>query len=568
MRKTAVIFFVVILSNVCSLFQTKAAPYPTGIMFPLVKEGEVSYEGEIIAQIQRIDQNLYFSTRRGKVYCIDGQNRQVLWRFDTPVTLSSPTYLGVNHIYVYDAEGTLYCLEKQGKLLWQKKTSERITSDVVENRGRIFFGTEKSLLYCLNPESGDEVWRFHADRAIQSNLVIWRDMVLFVCDDHSIYFVDRKGKLSGVHDIGSSIGQTLTVDKNSLYFGTEDGYLQCMNLKKRKIRWRIRSGGAPYVPPVVDENRIYFLCWNSVLYCLNKKTGTILWWGMVPSRSYFRVEVVEDKVVVTSFSSELVGFDKKTGEEAGTYNASQEIVSNPIWIKPFLLVNFYDWEGETGKLVILKKEVNVVLSPSKKTPQKRNEEIVFSARSTGFHLPNFEFFLDRYAKFRLYPDLLFFVPDGERQVVQESSEDSTWSWFPEQEGYYKVGVLVTDEKERAQTEIPYCIQKEKVTVIVTASLESPQEVSKEIVFKAVASGFEVPNFEFHLSRLIWLNVLSDFVILFPVEEKAVQESSELSTWTWIPERAGFYRIRAVAQGDQEKAEAEMLFRIKKKKKNE
>jgi outer membrane protein assembly factor BamB len=565
MKKAASLVLIVIFSIVCSLFRKNVAPYSSGVIFPLVEDGELLYEGEIIPQIKRKEQFLYFSTRKGKVYCVDGQNRQIFWRFDASVSLASPAYLGENRVYVYDVEDTLYCLGEQGKLLWQKKSEEKKTSDIVENRGRTFFGTEKGNLYCLNAENGEEIWRYQADAAICSNLAIWRDIILFGCDDHFIYFIGSGGNLSGKHDAGSRTGRTLSADEDTLYFGTEDRHLHSLTLAKRKERWKIRSGESTYVPPAVDEKRVFFLCWNSVLYCLDKKKGAILWWGSVPSRSFFRVKVIEDKVVVSSMSSELVSFDKKTGEEKGTYDASSEIVSNPVWVKPFLLVNLYDWESETGKLVILRKEVKVVLSPSKKPPQKRNEEIVFNARETGFYLPKFEFYLTRLARYRLYPDLLLLVPEGERQVIQKSSEESSWSWFPEQEGYYKVEVLVTDEKEKAQAEFLYSIQKGEAAVSLTASLKSPQAVGKEIVFKAVASGMSLPKFEFRLSRLSWLKVLADFVVLYPDEERIVQESSESDAWTWIPEDNGFYRIRVIAQDDRDKAEAEMPFAIQKMK---
>ncbi len=565
MRKTASIILVVILSSVCSLFRAKVVPYPTGVTFPLIEDGELPYEGEIIPQIQSIDSFLYFSTRKGKVYCVDAQNRRILWQFETAAPLVSPAFLGENRVYVYDAEDALYCIGEQGKLLWQSMLPEKITSTVLEYNDRVYLGTEEGQVYCLSSASGEEIWRFQAEGAIRSNLVTWRSLVLFGCDDHSVCFIDQSGNLTEKYAIGSSVGRTLLVDGNSLFFGTEDRHLQCLNLAKRKTRWKIRSGGTSYVPPVVDEDKVFFLCWNSVLYCLNKKNGTIQWWGTVPSRSYFRVEVIEDKVVASSFSSELVGFDKKTGEEKGTYEAAQEIVSNPVWVKPFLLVNLYDWEDERGKLVILKKEVKVILTPSRGSPQKRNEEVVFSARDTGFYLPKYEFYLTRLEKYWLNPGFFIFIPLEEKQVVQESSEESTWNWFPEEVGYYKVEVQVTDEKEKAWAELPFCIQKEAASANLTVSVESPQETGKEIVFKAAASGLINPKFEFRLSRLIWLSVFSDFVILYPEEEKVVQESSESDSWTWIPEERGFYRIRVVVQDDQEKTEAEILFTIKKKK---
>jgi outer membrane protein assembly factor BamB len=566
MRKIVGLLAAVILSSVCSLFRSKVVPYPTGIMFPLVKDGELSYEGEIIPQIQSIDSILYFSTRKGKVYCVDAQNRLIQWRFDTTASLVSPAYLGENRIYVYDVEDDLYCIGEQGKSLWKSKASEKITSTVLECRDRVYFGTEKGQVYCLSSVNGEEIWRFQAEGEVISNLVIWRSIVLFGCSDNSIYFIDQSGNCVAKYSTGSSVGQTLLVDGNSLYFGTEDRYLQCLNLAKRNTRWKIRSGGATYVPPVVDGDKVFFLCWNSVLYCLDKKNGTIQWWGGVPSRSYFRVEVIEDKVVASSFSSEIVGFDKKTGEEKGTYDAAQEIVSNPVWVKPFLLVNLYDWESETGKLVILKKEVKVVLSPSKKSPQKRNEEVVFSARETGFYLPKYTFYLTQLEQYWLYPGFSIFIPLKEKQVVQESSDESTWSWFPEQAGYYKVEAQVTDEKEKVWAELPFCIERGEVGVKLTSSVESPQEAGQEVVFKAAVSGLTNPKFEFRLGRLIWLKVISDFVILYPGEENIVQELSESDSWTWIPEEKGFYRIRVLAQDEQERAEADMSYTIEVKKK--
>jgi outer membrane protein assembly factor BamB len=564
MRKSAGILFLVILSSACSLFRAKVAPYPTGIVFPMIKDGELSYKGEIISRIQSEDHFLYFSTRKGKVYCVDGQNRRVLWQFDAPVSLESPAYLEEDHVYVYDIKGTLFCLDKSGKLLWRKKTEERITSDVVEDRGRTFFGTEKGELFCIDPENGKEIWKFQAGGAVRSNLVIWREMVLFGCEDHSFYFIGPKGNLSGTYDIGSGIGKTLTVDKDFLYFASEDSRLQCLNLAKRKIAWRIRSGENSFVPPAVDKKRVFFLCWNSVLYCLNKKNGTILWWGGVPFRSYYQVEIIQDKVVVSSLSPELVCFDIKNGEKKGTYEASHEIVSNPLWMKPFLLINVYDWENETGEMVILKKEVKAVLSPSKKSPQKRNEEIVFSARETGFYLPDYEFFLTRLAKYRLFPGLILFLPEEEKQTVQKSSKESRWSWFPDQNGYYRVGVLVTDEKESAEADFFYSIQGEKETVSLTPSLASPQEPETEIVFKASAPGLIRPRYEFELSRLSGLIVLSDFIIPYPEETKVVQELSESDSWAWTPEKEGWFWVRVLAQDNEGKVETGIFFTIRKK----
>jgi len=562
MKKSAILLCIILFSHFCSIFKAKVVPYPTGVIFPVENAHELSYEGEIVSLIQKEGNLLFFSTRKGKIYCIDGQKREMLWKVDIPASLSSPPYLTESRIYVNDSENILYSIDRNGKLLWETALVSKITSGIAESGGQVFVGTENGLLFSLNVETGEELWQFQADDAARSNIVIWQDKVLFGCDDRSIYIVDKRGRLSGKYHVGGRIGKTLTVAENLLFFGTDDRYLHCWNLKRQKRKWKIRSGGATFVPPVVVGKRVFFLCWNCVLYCLNKNSGTILWWNSIPSRSYYRVEIIDKKVVVSSFSPELVCFDIKTGENKGSFDASQEIKSNPAWLAPFLLVNLHDPENDTEKLVFLKKTVKVTLSSSKMSPNEPNEEIKFTANDTGFHLPKHEFSLTRYIKAKFYPDIFFLFQQGDSKIVQESSEIGTWDWFPEEEGYYSVNVVVVDEKEKAQAKFPFLIQKRDVELSLSSSLESPQKVDQEIVFEANFSGFVTPQFEFRLSRLKWVSVVAKLPILFVEDEEVVQETSEENSWTWTPGNEGLYFIRIIGQDEQESATAYMAFAIK------
>jgi outer membrane protein assembly factor BamB len=561
MRKSAILLFVILSCQFCSLFKAKVVPYPTGVIFPVMKDKEISYEGEIISPFQKKDHFFYFSTRKGNVYCVDGLKREMLWQVDIPASLSSPLYLAENRIYVHDSESTLYCIDLDGTLLYKITFLSKITSAIGVREGQIYIGTEKGFLYCMNAETGQVLWQFQADDTVRSNPVIWQDTVLFGCDDHQIYFLDKRGMLAGKLNVGGKIGKTLTVDENLLYFGTDDRYLQCVNLKRQKRKWKVRSGGATYIPPVVVGKRIFFLCWNCVLYCLNKKNGTILWWNSVPSRSYYRVEVIDTKVVVSSFSPELVSFDILTGESKGSFDASQEIKSNPVWWAPFLMVTLHDPENDTGTLVFLKKEVKTTLSSSRKSPCKQNEEITFTAIDTGFYLPKYEFFLTTYIRARFYPGILLLFPKEDRKTVQASSESSTWDWFPEEEGYYYIEVNVIDEKEKAQAKIPFLIQERIVEVSLSSSLESPQNVGQEIVFTADSSGSVNPRFEFRLGRLRWVNILSEFFLLILEHEEVVQDTSEVNIWTWTPEEDGLFLIRVFVLDEQETATSKMAFSI-------
>lgn len=566
MKKSAALLLVVFFTNFCSLFKEKVVPYPSGVMFPVIEESALSYEGEIVSLIQEKDQLLYFVTRDGKVYCFDGQKQDVLWHFDIPAPCSSSPYLSESRIYIADDENSFYCLDPDGKLLWQKGFTEKITSGSMERWGQVFLGTEDGQLFCLSAETGEELWRYQAGDAIRSNLVVWQDFLLFGCDDHHIYFVGKGGILSEMHDVGSRIEKTLAVEENLLYFGTEDRYLQCWNLKRKKRKWKILSGGATFVPPVVAGKRILFLSWNCVLYCLNKNSGTILWWGSIPSRSHYRVEVIQDKAVVSSFSPDLLCFDLKTGKNLGAFHASQEIKSNPAWLAPYLLINLYDPEDDAGKLVFLKKEVKADLSPSRKAPSKKNEEIVFRAESTGFHLPMFEFSMTRYVTAHFYPGIYLLFREGEKKVVQERSDSGTWEWFPEEEGLYYIEVEIVDEKEIARAEFPFLIHEGIVGASLSSTKVSPQPAGQKIEFTAVSKGLVAPRYEFRLGRLGWANLPSQFSLLVLEKEEVVREGAAVNKWAWIPEDPGVYLIRVIAKEGEKETSACMAFVVEEKQK--
>ena len=563
MKKSAILLLVILFASSCSLFRKKVVPYPSGVIFPVIKDQELSYEGEIVPLIQKKEHFIYFAARDGKLYCLDGLKQEIAWQYVIPASLSSSPALSESRLYAADDDNTLYCLDHDGRLLWKTQFTQKITGGIAESGEQVFIGTEEGQLHSLNVGTGQKLWQFQAGDAIRSNIVTWQDLVLFGCDDNHVYFIGKGGMLRGKYDAGANLGKTLSVDENFLYFGTADRFLHCVNLKRKKKSWRILSGGATFVPPVLTEKHALFLCWNCVLYCLNKNNGTILWWGSVPSRSYYRVEVIQDKAVVSSFSPKLICFDLQTGKNLGTFDAMQEIKSNPIWLAPYLLVNIYDPETDAGKLAFLKKEVKADLSPSKKSPNKKNEDIVLRAKDTGFYLPRYEFYLTQYIPGRFSPGIFLLFRKGERTVVQESSEKATWEWFPEEVGFYNIEVVITDEKEKARTEFPFFIHEGEVTVSLDSTKASPQHVGQKITFTAVSSGLGSPRYEFRLSRLRRVSIPAQFAFLCAGNEEVVRASSERNRWTWSPEKEGRYLIHVIAQDGEEKASAHTAFVIEK-----
>ena len=444
-KKISFLFLACLLLGSCSVLKTKTPSYPSGVFFPLTKDGEIVYQGRVVDLIEREGDRVYLSTRNGMVYCFDGKKREVLWKSEVSDELVSPPFLGRETIYVYDRSNILYSLDKKGSLLWETQVEERITSGVAEFASAVCLGTDKGTLFALDRTSGKEIWRFQAGSSIHSTPVWAAGRIVFGCDDHNLYVLSERGNLINKVGVEGKIQSTPFIERNLAYFGADDHHFYCVNLKRRKKRWRVKTGGKVFTPPVAAGKRILFLCWNNVVYCLHKKRGHILWWQMIPSRSPFRLELSGDRVVVSSLSSVVVSFELETGKKAGQFDAKQEqeLRSNPVWYSPYLLISLYDHRNDRGRLVFLKKVLRVSLRPSKESPQKVGEEIKFTASARGFFNPRYEFFLK----------------EGEKEIIiQESSENNSCVWIPEREGNYVVGVRVKDEKESSSAEIPFSIE--------------------------------------------------------------------------------------------------------------
>ncbi len=441
MKKYFLLLFVSFSSS-CSLFSGKMAPYPGGVVFPLVEAHKISYEGKILPSIVKSAQEIYFATDKGLLYCLDSSSPKIKWTFTGDSPFGCPPAVGPDAVFVWDQANTVYCLDKNGVLRWKKTIQEQISSPLSCDQENVYVGTQEKTFLAIRQSSGESLWQLKAGGAFRGGAVFWKNKIIVGCTDGRLYYLNRRQDLERTVNIGSPIRVTPLLDGDRLYFGAEDFTFQCFDLVKKKRKWRIKAGGTVLMPPHADETRVFFFASNSVLYCLNKHGGDILWWWIVPSRNVYDLELAADKVLVTPFSSLLIGLDRKTGKEMGRYETKLGIKSNPVWDDPYVVVSLYEDIAKKGSVLYLGKEVSVRLTPSLGSPQPIQTEISFTASSVGFYFPRFEFFLR----------------DGEaRIIVQPESENNSWVWYPEKEGDYVIGVKAIDEKQAKEVYLSYKI---------------------------------------------------------------------------------------------------------------
>ena len=434
----------VILAVSCSIFRARIPPYPSGVVFPLVEAARVAYKGNIIRSARAAEGKIYLATDQGVLYCLDGVKKTVLWEFAAPSPFACAPLVESGRTYAWDRANVFYSLDGDGRMIWSKEIKETIAGEMVWHQGRVYLGTREGELLAFDSATKEISRLFKAGGALEAGPIFWDRAIILACADGKIYSLGPDGKLKTAVDVGSPVRVPPLADGDRLFFGTDDSHFHCHGLSDLKRKWRIRIGGRVMSAPKAAGGRIFFLASNNVLYALDRK-GNILWWRIIPARTSFDLEFSPGQIIVTSQSAVLIGLDRKTGEDIGRYDAGAEIRSSALWLDPDLLVNLYDYTEDKGNVVFLEKEVKAGLIASLESPQPADTEIAFTATSVGFFLPRFEFFLRR---------------DGEdRTIVQKESRLSSWTWFPEKEGHYLIGVRASDERQSREAEISFEVAK-------------------------------------------------------------------------------------------------------------
>jgi len=336
-------------------------PPAAGPAFPLAPAQTINYSGQVVPPAVKDGSLYFFTTDRGWALAVDARRRETAWDFRATFPVSRPVCLGREAVYFADDRNIVYCLDRSGWVLWARGFGETIAGPLNEAEGRLYVGTEQGSLYCLQAETGLEVWKFRTQAALRTGGLLWkgrngRPVILCGGDEGKLFFLDEGGRLDAALDCRGKIPLPLLVEEERGYVGTEDAALLCLDLPGRRVRWRVRLTGAAARPAVVDRKSLFVLTAQGILMSLNKRSGEILWWRTLSSRSGFDLELADGQVLATSFSPDLVSFAARNGREVGRFQAAGELRSNPSWLARYVLVHVYDPQNEQGALIFLKKK--------------------------------------------------------------------------------------------------------------------------------------------------------------------------------------------------------------------
>jgi outer membrane protein assembly factor BamB len=222
-------------------------------------------------------------------------------------------------------------------ILWQKDLSEFIGASPTIASGRVYIGVwpdmaftpgEEYHLFCLDAETGEEIWRnpLGIGEGTVSRAVVAGDLVFIGCMDGMLYAIDRMngttvwkrevdlGRTGGGNWYG--LASTPVVNNGIVYVNAlTNGTLHAISVEGDPL-WTYTTGNATfaYSSPALSQDLIFFAGHgvDHLLVAVNTVTGEEVWSAQVSAQVRSTPLVSGDTVYLTTVDH-LYAFDADGG---------------------------------------------------------------------------------------------------------------------------------------------------------------------------------------------------------------------------------------------------------------
>ncbi len=165
------------------------------------------------------------------LYCFNANNRKIIWSFPTKHYLTSEAEVKGNKLFINlnssYADGYTKGLDLQtGRLIWERKTYADPNYKPFILNNRLFIGSFKYGLLCLNPENGKIIWKLNLDQDYpNTKIIIHKNRIIFGTNtNRALYKINLNGQIITKTDFEYGLGDPF-IYNDTLFVNTGGGKL-------------------------------------------------------------------------------------------------------------------------------------------------------------------------------------------------------------------------------------------------------------------------------------------------------------------------------------------------------
>lgn len=289
---------------------------------------------------------VYAAAEDGRLYCLDAESGKVEWKFDARHNdLSAPALAGgrifftssmreysiVEGAIQRDDRAVLYCLDAEtGKEVWRKRFPERILTAPAVSGGRIYIGKMDRRFACLDARGGDEIWSFTAGGAIRSSAALVDGTVVFGSDDCCLYRLDaERGRKLWKADLKAAVDASPAVSGGRIFVGTADGTMHCRDAATGKEVWKSKAGKAVVATAAVGGGMVVAGATDGSLSCWSARDGARLWKYRTGGAVIASACLAGDRVAAGSLDGTIHCLEARSGKVVWKFGAKGRVASSP-----------------------------------------------------------------------------------------------------------------------------------------------------------------------------------------------------------------------------------------------
>ena len=297
------------------------------------------------------NQVVYWSNRRGRIYGINNEGKQVFdYSFETAVDATPMIYDSVLYIGRIDGKLSAVSLTKQDTL-WNFETFGQISASPnrIDFAGReaIVVGSYDDFLYCLDKKSGNEINRFKSGYYINGAVAQNDNFIVYGGCDGWLRVVDCiSGRQTDSMEVESFIPASPAISNDWCYIADYSGTVYEVELDKGKIVSSQKiidsqnGESRSFVSvPAVSDDKVYIVSDDRNLYAIDRRDGSTAWKYLLKGDTGESSPVVcNDKLLVCTKTGIVSIHDARKGDSLWEYDTGEQIIASPAVINGYFYI--------------------------------------------------------------------------------------------------------------------------------------------------------------------------------------------------------------------------------------
>ena len=194
------------------------------------------------------DGTIYFGSGDRNIWAVtdSGVTR---WRYPTPMPVQASPLVTDDAVYIGDRNGTFYRFNLDGSVRWRYYTQGEIWGGAKMTRdGKVVFGSMDTYLYCLDSETGKQLWNYTVGQEIVGIPLIQDVSIVYGTRENEeeygqVIALKMDGTLRWTYPATSSIESEPAEGPNGVvYVSTVDGKLLAIQADGQLL-WKYNTGG-------------------------------------------------------------------------------------------------------------------------------------------------------------------------------------------------------------------------------------------------------------------------------------------------------------------------------------